>query len=43
MTDTREERRDRLDRKVRALSGSELREFQQREQACYPDRGGPSR
>ena len=32
-----------LDRKVRELPSSELREFQEREQARYPDRGGPSR
>ena len=32
-----------LDRKVRELPSSELREFQQREQVRYPDRGGPSR
>ena len=32
-----------LDRKVRELPSSERREYQQREQARYPDRGGPSR
>ena len=32
-----------LDGKVRELPSTELREFQQREQARYPDRGGPSR
>ena len=32
-----------LDRKVRELPSSERREFQQREQARYPDREGPSR
>ena len=32
-----------LGRKVRELPSSELREFQEREQVRYPDRGGPSR
>lgn len=32
-----------LEQKVRELPSSELREFQEREQARYPDRGGPSR
>ncbi len=32
-----------LDRKVRELPSSESREYQQRERARYPDRGGPSR
>ena len=32
-----------LEQRVRELSSSELREYQQRERARYPDRGGPSR